>query len=78
MMWLLFSPIGRYIAIAVAGITLIAGVYMKVKSDARSEFRNEITQDALKRVENAVRSGDNVNADPERLRDPDRACRDCR
>ena len=74
--WVL-SPIGRYVAIFLATIVLLGGLYWKFRSSIESDVQVEIMQDSLKRIEDAVRAGDAVDTRPERLRQPDKACRDC-
>jgi len=73
---LLFTPIGRYIAVGVAVLLLISGVYLKIRADAAAEIEATATADALKRTQNAITAGDSLNLSPDRLRDPDRNQRD--
>ena len=73
---LLFTPFGRYIAIAVAILVILGGIYLKIQADAIAEIEAEATADVLKRTQNAIRAGDAIKLTPDRLRDPDRNERD--
>ena len=64
---LLFTPIGRYLAVGVTIIVILIGVYWKIKSDAIAEVEAAATTDAIRRMENAVRAGDNAGIGPDRL-----------
>ena len=64
---LLFTPVGRYLAMAVAVVVVLGGVYFKIRSDAIAEVEAAATKDALRRVENAVRAGDAVDVTPDGL-----------
>lgn len=64
---LLFTPVGRYLAMAVAVVVILGGVYFKIRSDAIAEIEAAATKDALRRVENAVRAGDAVDVTPDGL-----------
>ena len=64
---LLFTPVGRYVAIGVAIFVILGGVYYKIRSDAIAEVEAAATTDAIRRMENAVRAGDNVGIGPDRL-----------
>ena len=64
---LLFTPVGRYLAMAVAVVVVFGGVYFKIRSDAIAEIEAKATADALRRVENAVRAGDAVDVTPDGL-----------
>ena len=64
---LLFTPVGRYLAMAVAVVVVLGGVYFKIRSDAIAEIEAAATKDALRRVENAVRAGDAVDVTPDGL-----------
>jgi hypothetical protein len=76
MLGLLFSPLGRYIAIAAIALVVLGGIYAKIRSDAIAEIEAAATADALKRTQDALRSGDAVNLSPDRLRDNDGHARD--
>ena len=64
---LLFTPVGRYLAMAVIAVVVLSGVYFKIRSDAIAEIEAKATADALRRVENAVRAGDAVDVTPDGL-----------
>lgn len=72
----LFTPIGKYLTIAVAVIMVLGSVYVKIRSDAVSEIKSEATLDALERTQNAIRSGDNAAITPDRLLQDDGHRRD--
>lgn len=73
---LLFTPVGRYVAIGVTILVILGGAYWKIRSDAIAEVEAAATTDALKRTQNAIRAGDAVNVSPDRVRDADRNERD--
>ena len=64
---LLFTPLGRYLTMAVAAVVVLSGVYFKIRADAIAEIEAKATADALRRVENAVRAGDAVDVTPDGL-----------
>ena len=64
---LLFTPLGRYLAMAVAVVVVLGGVYFKIRADAIAEVEAAATKDVLRRVENAVRAGDAVDVTPDGL-----------
>lgn len=64
---LLFTPVGRYLAMAVAVVVILGGVYFKIRSDAIAEIEAKATADALKRVEHAITAGDAVDVSPDGL-----------
>ena len=64
---LLFTPLGRYLAMAVAVVVVLGGVYFKIRADAIAEVEAAATKDARRRVENAVRAGDAVDVTPDGL-----------
>jgi len=68
---LLFTPLGRYLAIGAAVVMVLGGVYFKIRADAVAELEAAALSDALRRTENAIRSGDALNLSPDRLRDDD-------
>jgi hypothetical protein len=72
----LFTPIGRYITIAVAALMVLAGIYVKIRSDAVSDYKAEATQEVLERTQNAIRAGDNAVISPDRLLQDDGHRRD--
>ena len=73
---LLFSPIGRYIVIGGVVLVAIGGVYVKIRADAVAEVEAAATAEALKRVQNAITSGDNAVISPDRLLENDGHRRD--
>lgn len=64
---LLFTPLGRYLAMAVAVVVVLGGVYFKIRSDAIAEIEAKATADALGRVEHAITSGDAADVSPDSL-----------
>ena len=68
---LLLSPIGRYLAILVAIVVALSGIYMKIRADAIAAVEAEATADVLRRIENAVNSSDSVDISPSGVRKPD-------
>jgi hypothetical protein len=76
MLGLLFSPLGRYIAIAAIALVVLGGIYAKIRSDAIAEIEAIATADALKRTQDALRAGDAVNITPDKLRQSDGHARD--
>jgi hypothetical protein len=72
----LFTPIGRYITIAVFALMVLAGIYVKIRADAVSDYKAEATQEVLERTQNAIRAGDNAVISPDRLLQDDGHRRD--
>jgi hypothetical protein len=72
----LFTPIGKYITIGVAVIMVLGTVYVKIRSDAVSDYKAEATQEVLERTQNAIRAGDNAIISPDRLLQDDGHRRD--
>ena len=72
----LFTPIGRYITIAAFALMVLAGIYVKIRSDAVSDYKAEATQEVLERTQNAIRAGDNAVVSPDRLLQDDGHRRD--
>jgi hypothetical protein len=72
----LFTPIGRYITIAVFALMVLVGIYVKIRSDAVSNYKAEATQEILERTQNAIRAGDNAVISPDRLLQDDGHRRD--
>ena len=64
---LLFTPLGRYLAIAFAAVVILSGVYFKIRSDAIAEVEAKATADILRRTENAINAGDAVDVTPNGL-----------
>ena len=73
---LLLSPVGRYLAAAVAIVVTLGGVYFKIRADAIAEVEAAATADALRRTQDAIRAGDSVDTSPGGLRKPDGHNRD--
>ena len=73
---LLFSPLGKYILIGGAALMLLGGVYLKIRADAVAEIQAAAQADALRRVQNAITSGDNAVVSPDRLFESDGHKRD--
>ena len=64
---LLFTPMGRYLGIAVAVVITLGGVYFKIRADAIAEVEAAAVSDALRRTQDAVRAGDAVDVTPDGL-----------
>ena len=73
---LLFTPLGRYIAIGMLAIVLTSCVYFKIRADAIAEIEAAATADALRRTQNAIHAGDAVDVSPDRLLNSDGHRRD--
>jgi hypothetical protein len=73
---LLFTPIGRYIGIALLLVMALGGVYAKIRHDAVAEVEAAATADVLRRTQRAVNSGDTVDLTPDGLRKSDNNARD--
>lgn len=73
---LLLSPIGRYLAAAVAIVVTLGGVYFKIRADAIAEVEAAATADILRRTQDAIRAGDAVDISPDRVRESDGHRRD--
>jgi hypothetical protein len=72
----LFTPIGRYLAIAGLIVVALGGVYVKIRADAVAEISAAATADALRRVQDAVSAGDSAVISSERLLETDGHRRD--
>ena len=68
----LFTPTGKYVILGVIVALTLSGVYMKIRSDAIASVEAAATSDALRRAENAIRSGDSVDLSTGGLRQSDR------
>jgi len=68
---LLFTPLGRYLAIGAVVVMVLGGIYFKIRADAVAEIEAAALADALRRTENAVNAGSAVDVRPDRLRDAD-------
>ena len=64
---LLFTPVGRYLGIAVAIVITLGGVYFKIRADAIAEVEAAAVSDALRRTQDAVRAGDAIDVTPDGL-----------
>lgn len=73
---LLFTPIGRYIGLALLLVVALGGVYAKIRSDAIAEVEAAATADVLRRTQRAVNAGDTVDLSPDGLRKSDGHARD--
>ena len=76
MIGFLFTSLGRYILIGGLIIVAVGGVYVKIRADAIAEVQAAATADALKRVQDAITSGDNAVVSPDRLLENDGHRRD--
>lgn len=76
MIMFLFSPIGRYVALAAIIILLCCGVYYKIRADAVADIEAAAQEDVLRRTQNAIHAGDSVTDDPAKLRERDKHQRD--
>jgi high-affinity K+ transport system ATPase subunit B len=68
---LLFTPLGRYLAIGAVVVMVLGGIYFKIRADAVAEIEAAALADALRRTQNAINAGSAVDVRPERLRDDD-------
>ena len=73
---LLFTPMGRDLAMAVAVVVVLGGVYFKIRADAVAEVEAAAMSDAMRRMENAVNAGDSVDVSAAGVRKPDGNRRD--
>jgi hypothetical protein len=73
---LLFTPLGRYLIMAVAAIVVLSGVYFKIRADAIAGVEAAANSDALRRIGNAVNAGDAVDTSLDRVRNSDGHRRD--
>lgn len=73
---LLFTPLGRYLIMAVAAIVVLSGVYFKIRADAIAGVEAAANADAIRRIGNAVNAGDAVDTSPDRVRNSDGHRRD--
>lgn len=67
MLNLLFTPIGRYVALGMLVIGLTSCVIYKIRADAIAKVEAEATADILRRTQDAVRAGDTVDTSPDGL-----------
>lgn len=73
---LLFTPLGRYIAIGGIIVMVMLGAYWKIRADAVAEVEAAATADVLRRTQNAIRAGDAVDTSPDSLLKSDEHRRD--
>ena len=64
---LLFTPVGRYLAMAAAVVVVLGGIYFKIRADAIAEVEAAAMADVLRRTQNAVTAGDAVDVTPDGL-----------
>lgn len=50
------SPIGRYVAIGIAALTLLGGIYIKGRSDGKASYQAALTRQANKAIANGNRA----------------------
>ena len=72
----LFTPIGKYLIIAIAAVVIGGGMYWKIRSDGASDVIVKGTADVLKRTQDAIRAGNSVDTTDGGLRKPDGYNRD--
>jgi hypothetical protein len=76
MIALLFSPLGRYIAIGGVIFVALFGIYLKIRADAVEDMKAKAQADIIERTKDALDAANSVNLNPERLRDSDGHRRD--
>lgn len=76
MIGLLFSPLGRYIAIGGIIFVALAGVYFKIRADAIEDMKAKAQADIIERTKDALDAASSVDLNPERLRESDGHRRD--
>ena len=67
MLSLLFTPLGRYVAIGMLVLGLTSCVIYKIRADAIAEVEAKATADVLRRTQDAVRAGDAVDTSADGL-----------
>lgn len=72
----LFTPIGRYLALGAMVITVLGGLYWKIRSDTLAYAEARRAQIELERLRDAISAGDSIDVSPSGLRKPDRFNRD--
>lgn len=72
----LFTPLGRYIAIAACVVILGLGIYYKIRADAVAEIEAAAQADILRRTQNAVNASDKLDNSDSGLLKPDKYRRD--
>jgi hypothetical protein len=73
---LLFSPLGRYIAIGGGILVVLFGVYLKIRADAVEDMKVKAQADIIERTKDALDAANSVDLSPERLLDSDGHRRD--
>ena len=73
---LLFSPLGRYIAIGGGILVVLFGVYLKIRADAVEDMKAKAQADIIERTKDALDAANSVDLSPERLLDSDGHRRD--
>ena len=76
MIALLFTPLGRYIAIGGGVLVVLFGVYFKIRADAVEDLKAKAQADIIERTKDALDAASSVDLTPERLRDTDGHRRD--
>lgn len=75
----LLTPLGRWAAVGLGAVALWFGAYVYGYKDGQAYERRIIAWEEAERVRNAVRSGDDLRTNPDRLRELDeKFCRDCK
>jgi hypothetical protein len=76
MIALLFTPLGRYIAIGGGILVVLFGVYLKIRADAVEDMKARAQADIIERTKDALDAANSVDLNPERLLDTDGHRRD--
>lgn len=76
MLSLLFSPLGRYVAIAIVALMFVSYGIHSIKEGAKAELEAAARADVLRRTQDAIRAGDAVDTSPDRVRESDGHKRD--
>jgi hypothetical protein len=76
MIALLFTPLGRYIAIGGGILVVLFGVYLKIRADAVEDMKAKAQADIIERTKDALDAANSVDLSPERLLDSDGHRRD--
>lgn len=73
------SKVGRYLIAALFGAITLTGVYFAIKRKIENDLQRNAVIEERSRVNEAIRRGDSVPSDPERMRKSSdgRWCRDC-
>lgn len=70
------SPVWRWAAGVAFVLAAVTGAYVQGRIDGVAAAENRLLRDSLRRVEDALRAGDRLRLDGERLRDNDGHRRD--